>query len=112
MDGAGEHCMAPKTLSERSRLTPARANPLSCSPAILTSRQSHPSQSQNDLIHHGSTGSGKHSIEFRHIWANDWFADLLNAHGWIVAFPQRRGRGGTDGLYDVGFLCSAVDSIF
>ena len=30
-------------------------------------------------------------------------ADLLNANGWIVAFPQRRGRGGSDGLYDEDF---------
>ena len=55
------------------------------------------------LIHHGSTGTGKQSIWFRYVWSNDWLADLLNANGWIVAFPQRRGRGGSDGLYDEGF---------
>ncbi|MCP4318162.1 MAG: hypothetical protein GY789_19640 [Hyphomicrobiales bacterium] len=55
------------------------------------------------VIHHGSTGSGKFQILFRYVWSNDWFADLLNANGWIVAFPQRRGRGGSDGLYDEGF---------
>lgn len=32
-------------------------------------------------FHHGSTG-----------------------RGWLVVFPQRRGRGGSDGLYDEGFL--------
>src|SRR6516225_177343 len=30
-------------------------------------------------------------------------ADFLNDRGWIVAFPQRRGRGKSDGLYDEGF---------
>ncbi len=55
------------------------------------------------LIHHGSTGSGKHPRDFRHVWSSDWFADVLNAHGWFVAILQRRGRGGSDGLYDEGF---------
>ncbi|MEM0948565.1 MAG: hypothetical protein AAGK37_14280 [Pseudomonadota bacterium] len=55
------------------------------------------------LFHHGSTGTGKYPADFEWFFANDWLADLLNAHGWIVAFPQRRGRGGSDGLYDEGF---------
>jgi len=55
------------------------------------------------LVHHGSTGEGNDPQAFDFFFANDWFADVLNAHGWIVAFPQRRGRGGSDGLYDEGF---------
>lgn len=55
------------------------------------------------LVHHGSTGSGTSERDFEWVFTNDWFADVLNAHGWIVAFPQRRGRGGSDGLYDEGF---------
>lgn len=55
------------------------------------------------LVHHGSTGSGKNAHDFDWFFTNDWFADVLNAQGWIVAFPQRRGRGGSDGLYDEGF---------
>ena len=55
------------------------------------------------LIHHGSTGTGKQPIWFKTLWSNDWLADVLNEHGWIAAFPQRRGRGGSDGLYDEGF---------
>ena len=55
------------------------------------------------LVHHGSTGSGTNERDFQWVFTNDWFADVLNAHGWIVAFPQRRGRGGSDGLYDEGF---------
>ncbi len=55
------------------------------------------------LIHHGSTGDGKQPIWFREVWSNDWFADILNENGWIAAFPQRRGRGGSDGVYDEGF---------
>ncbi|RLJ59968.1 dienelactone hydrolase family protein [Litoreibacter meonggei] len=55
------------------------------------------------LIHHGSTGTGKQPTWFKNIWTNDWLADILNENGWIAAFPQRRGRGGSDGLYDEGF---------
>lgn len=55
------------------------------------------------IIHHGSTGSGKHASDFDQIWANDWLANVLNENGWLVAFPQRRGRGLSDGLYDEGF---------
>ena len=55
------------------------------------------------LVHHGSTGSGTNPRDFEWVFTNDWFADVLNAHGWIAAFPQRRGRGGSDGLYDEGF---------
>ncbi|WP_171174388.1 S9 family peptidase [Ruegeria sp. HKCCD8929] len=55
------------------------------------------------IIHHGSTGSGKYPREFKWIWTYDWLADVLNANGWLVASPQRRGRGRSDGLYDEGF---------
>ncbi|MEM8758714.1 MAG: dienelactone hydrolase family protein [Pseudomonadota bacterium] len=55
------------------------------------------------LVHHGSTGDGRRPDRFDEVWTNDWLGDLLNEHGWIAAFPQRRGRGGSDGLYDEGF---------
>nr|WP_319385053.1 hypothetical protein [uncultured Roseibium sp.] len=55
------------------------------------------------LIHHGSTGSGKNPRAFDQVWSADWLADILNANGWLVAFPQRRGRGLSDGRYDEGF---------
>ncbi|MEL6793925.1 MAG: CocE/NonD family hydrolase, partial [Pseudomonadota bacterium] len=55
------------------------------------------------IVHHGSTGDGRDPEAAKFVWANDWFADMLNARGYLVAFPQRRGRGGSDGLYDEGF---------
>jgi len=55
------------------------------------------------LVHHGSTGTGTNPRDFDWFFTNDWLADILNAHGWIAAFPQRRGRGGSEGLYDEGF---------
>jgi dienelactone hydrolase len=55
------------------------------------------------IVHHGSTGRGTNPNDFGRVWTYDWFADVLNADGWLVAYPQRRGRGGSDGLYDEGF---------
>ena len=55
------------------------------------------------VVNHGSTGRGTNPELFRQTWVDTDLADFLNARGWIVAFPQRRGRGKSDGLYDEGF---------
>jgi dienelactone hydrolase len=55
------------------------------------------------VINHGSTGRGSNPSLFTQTWFATDLADFLNNHGWIVAFPQRRGRGKSDGLYDEGF---------
>ncbi len=55
------------------------------------------------VINHGSTGSGTNPALFTETWFSIDLADFLNDRGWIVAFPQRRGRGKSNGLYDEGF---------
>jgi dienelactone hydrolase len=55
------------------------------------------------VINHGSTGRGTNPRLFTETWFSIDLADFLNDRGWIVAFPQRRGRGKSDGLYDEGF---------
>lgn len=55
------------------------------------------------VINHGSTGRGQTPAFFKQTWADDVLADYLTARGYLVAFPQRRGRGQSDGLYDEGF---------
>jgi pimeloyl-ACP methyl ester carboxylesterase len=55
------------------------------------------------VINHGSTGRGNNAALFTETWFNVGLADFLNERGWIVAFPQRRGRGKSDGQYDEGF---------
>ena len=55
------------------------------------------------VINHGSTGRGTNPHLFTQTWFSIDLADFLNDLGWIVAFPQRRGRGKSDGLYDEGF---------
>jgi dienelactone hydrolase len=54
------------------------------------------------VINHGSTGRGANPRRFTETWFAPDLADFLNDRGWMVAFPQRRGRGKSDGLYDEG----------
>jgi pimeloyl-ACP methyl ester carboxylesterase len=55
------------------------------------------------VINHGSTGRGINPALFTATWFDVGLADFLNERGWTVAFPQRRGRGKSDGRYDEGF---------
>jgi dienelactone hydrolase len=55
------------------------------------------------VVNHGSTGRGRDPALFTQTWFAAELADFLNERGWMVAFPQRRGRGRSDGLYDEGF---------
>lgn len=55
------------------------------------------------VFHHGSTGSGTDPALFTQTWHSPTIATWFTARGWQVVFPQRRGRGRSDGLYDEGF---------
>ena len=55
------------------------------------------------VFNHGSTGRGTDPNLFTQTYASPEIADFFVDRGWMVAFPQRRGRGKSDGLYDEGF---------
>jgi len=55
------------------------------------------------VFNHGSTGLGRDPARFTRTDFAFPLADDLVRRGWMVAFPQRRGRGRSDGLYDEGF---------
>ncbi len=55
------------------------------------------------LFHHGSTGNGDDPAAFRVTYVSEAIARYFAERGWLVAFPQRRGRGASDGTYDEGF---------
>jgi dienelactone hydrolase len=61
------------------------------------------------VFNHGSTGNGTHPALFKETVFDIGLADFLNNRGWIVAFPQRRGRGKSDGLYDEGFSADRAE---
>ncbi|WP_233250628.1 S9 family peptidase, partial [Acidovorax sp. HMWF018] len=55
------------------------------------------------VFNHGSTGRGDRPEWFRLTWTSPEVAQYFTAKGWQVVFPQRRGRGKSDGVYDEGF---------
>ena len=55
------------------------------------------------MFNHGSTGNGDNPALFTSTYTSAALASFFTAKGWLVAFPQRRGRGKSDGLYDEGF---------
>lgn len=70
------------------------------------------------MFNHGSTGNGDDPSLFRQTFTNEAVARFFAERGWLVAFPQRRGRGQSDGSYDEGFepdgsrySCLAVHSL-
>lgn len=58
------------------------------------------------IFNHGSTGDGTDASLFNDTWACLPLARVFTELGWLVVFPQRRGRGKSDGLYDEGFKSS------
>jgi dienelactone hydrolase len=55
------------------------------------------------IFHHGSTGRGADPTLFTRPYEPLFLVDWFVARGWAVVFPSRRGRGGSEGLYDEGF---------
>ena len=55
------------------------------------------------IFHHGSTYRGTKPQQFAMVFDPKPMAEWFVAHGWAVVLPSRRGRGGSDGVYDEGF---------
>ena len=55
------------------------------------------------MFNHGSTGIGNDPSLFTSTVTSPALAKYFNDRGWMVVFPQRRGRGKSGGLYDEGF---------
>jgi len=55
------------------------------------------------VFNHGSTGEGNNPALFTQTFSNPAFAEMFVKKGYMVAFPQRRGRGKSEGLNDEGF---------
>jgi endonuclease YncB( thermonuclease family)/dienelactone hydrolase len=55
------------------------------------------------IFHHGSTGRGRDPALFERPYDPRALAGWFTARGWAVILPSRRGRGGSEGIYDEGF---------
>lgn len=70
---------------------------------LIVHRPSGPGPFPTVVIHHGSTGLGDQPQWFKLSWVSPQLSAFFTARGWQVIYPQRRGRGRSDGLYDEGF---------
>jgi len=52
------------------------------------------------VFNHGSSSARASPALVKETWVSFAVADFLNKRGWLVAFPQRRGRGKSDGFCD------------
>ena len=55
------------------------------------------------IFHHGSPGLGRDPALFERPYDPKALAGWFTARGWAVILPSRRGRGGSEGIYDEGF---------
>lgn len=55
------------------------------------------------IFHHGSTGRGNDPSAFVRPYEPAALIQWFIERGWVVILPSRRGRGGSEGLYDEGF---------
>ncbi len=55
------------------------------------------------IFHHGSTGWGTKPERFAESWLPGTLINYFVDRGWAVILPSRRGRGGSEGIYDEGF---------
>lgn len=55
------------------------------------------------VFNHGSTGRGDNPDLFRRSWSHAALSHFFVERGWMIVYPQRRGRGRSDGRYDEGF---------
>lgn len=70
---------------------------------LLVQKPSGPGPFPTVVFNHGSTGRGDNPELFRRSWASSAAAAYFVDRGWMIIFPQRRGRGGSGGRYDEGF---------
>ena len=70
---------------------------------LLIRKPSTPGPYLTVVFNHGSTGRGDNPDLFQRSWTHLAVAKVFNEKGWMIVFPQRRGRGQSNGKYDEGF---------
>ena len=70
---------------------------------LVFSQPDEPGPFPTMIFNHGSTGSGSDPSRFTLTETYITISQFFNPRGWLVVYPQRRGRGKSGGLYDEGF---------
>lgn len=71
--------------------------------AVVTHKPSGLGPFPTVVFHHGSTGRGTDPTIFAQRYDPRPQVEWFTTRGWAVILPSRRGRGGSEGLYDEGF---------
>ena len=96
-------CRTFAVMSNERILTPYTENGESVSLEVVLFKPPVEGRYPTMVFHHGSTGDGSDPSRFGSTFYSKSIAFYFVERGWIVAFPQRRGRGKSDGVYDEGF---------
>ncbi len=71
--------------------------------ATITYKPAGPGPFPTLIFHHGSTGRGNDPSIFARPYDPKPLVEWFTMRGWAVVLPSRRGRGGSEGVYDEGF---------
>ena len=96
-------CRAFAIMSNERIQTPYTENGESASLEVVLFKPPVDGRYPTMVFHHGSTGDGSDPSRFANTFFSKSIAFYFVERGWMVAFPQRRGRGKSDGVYDEGF---------
>jgi len=69
---------------------------------IVAAKPQHEGPNPTIVFNHGSTGRGHNKALYSRSVSPRVVADYFTARGWMVLFPQRRGRGKSSGDYGEG----------
>lgn len=69
---------------------------------IVAARPQHPGPYPTIVFNHGSTGRGHNKSLYSRTWSPAAIGDYFVERGWMILFPQRRGRGKSGGTYSEG----------
>ena len=96
-------CETFATMAAERMLTPFTENGAPVSLEVVLFKPLEEGRYPTMVFHHGSTGNGSDPSLFTETFFSKTVAYYFVSRGWMVVFPQRRGRGLSDGLYDEGF---------
>ncbi len=69
---------------------------------IIVAKPQHPGPYPTIIFNHGSTGQGRNKALYSRTWCPAVLGRYFVERGWMIFFPQRRGRGKSGGSYGEG----------
>ncbi|MBL8895335.1 MAG: alpha/beta hydrolase [Rhizobiales bacterium] len=69
---------------------------------VVVAKPQQPGPYPTIIFNHGSTGRGHNNSFYKRTWCPTVVARYFIERGWMILFPQRRGRGKSSGSYGEG----------